>query len=91
MLRKALVLLPDGLFAIRALQAPNGKVTLTHLLEMLDERLIDGSAAGRTDDRNGWSRELLRHHHSKAGCDHDEKYDLGDSHGGGGDRSTLII
>jgi hypothetical protein len=22
---------------------------------------------------------------------HDEKYDLGDSHGGGGDRSTLII
>jgi len=39
------VCLPDGLFAIRALQAPNGKVTLSHLLEMLDGRVIDGSTA----------------------------------------------
>jgi hypothetical protein len=35
-LREALVLFLHGLFAIRALEAANGKVTSSHVLEMLD-------------------------------------------------------
>src|SRR5262249_60654229 len=36
---------------------------------MLDERVVHGSAAERADERDGLSPELLRDHHSEAGCD----------------------
>src|SRR4029453_9232991 len=58
-----------SLLAIGALEAANGKVTLRHFLEMLDERVVHASAPKRADERNGLSRELLRDDQSEAGCD----------------------
>src|SRR5262249_7334616 len=68
-LREALIRFLHGLLAVGALEATNGKVTSRHLLEMLDERIVHGSASERADERNGLSRELLRDNHSEAGCD----------------------
>src|ERR1700730_1818279 len=68
-LGEALIRLPHRLLAIGALEAANGKVASRHLLEMLDERVIHGSAAERADERNSLSRELLRDHQSETGCD----------------------
>src|SRR5262249_23656189 len=68
-LREALIRFLHSLLAIGALEAANGKVTLRHFLEMLDERVVHASAPKRADERNGFSRELLRDHHSGAGCD----------------------
>src|SRR5262249_40317545 len=67
-LREALIRFPHRLLAIRALEAANGKVTSRHFLAMLDERVVHGGAAERTDERDGLSRELLRDYQSKAGC-----------------------
>src|SRR5262245_20178024 len=68
-LREALIRFLHGLLAIGALEATNGKVTLRHFLEMLDERVVHGSASERADERNGLSRELLRDDQSEAGRD----------------------
>src|SRR5262249_50005206 len=68
-LREALVCFSHGLLAIGALEAANGEVTSRHLLEMLDERVVHGSAAERTDEGDGLSRELLRDHQTETGCD----------------------
>jgi hypothetical protein len=51
-LREALIRFSHGLLAIGAFEAANGKVTSRHFLEMLDERVVHGSAAQRTDERN---------------------------------------
>src|SRR5262245_4215474 len=68
-LREALIRFLHGLLAVGALEATNGKVTSRHFLEMLDERVVHGSASERADERNGLSRELLRDDQSEAGCD----------------------
>src|SRR5262245_37058815 len=68
-LREALIRFLHGLLAIGALEATNGKVTSRHLLEMLDERIVHGSASECADERNGLSLEFLRDDQSEAGCD----------------------
>ena len=57
-LREALIRFSHCLLAIGTLEAANGKVTSRHLLKMLDERVVHGSAAQRTDERDGLSGEL---------------------------------
>src|SRR5262249_29884329 len=69
LLREALIRFLHRLLAIGALEAANSKVTSRHLLEMLDERVVHGSAAQRADERDGLSGELLRDHDSETGCD----------------------
>ena len=44
-LREALIRFSRRLLAVGALEPANGKVTSRHLLEMLDERVVHGSAA----------------------------------------------
>src|SRR5215216_7430023 len=72
-LSKALIFRPDNAFAVGAFEPANGKMTFSHVLEMLDERVVHRGTAERTDDRERLSGDLLRHHDAKAGRHlHDE-------------------
>ena len=62
-----LIFRPDNVFAVDPFEPANGEMTSSHLLKMLDKRVVYGSAAQRTDDQKSLRRALLRHHHSKAG------------------------
>ena len=52
-LREALILSANYLLAVRSLEATDDEVTSRHILEMLDECVVHGSAAQRADERNG--------------------------------------
>jgi hypothetical protein len=44
-LRQALIFGPDSVLAVDSFEPANGEMTSSHLLKMLDEGVIDGSAA----------------------------------------------
>jgi hypothetical protein len=48
-LRQALIFGPDNGVAVDSFEPTNGEMTSRHLLKMLDEGVIDGSAANRTE------------------------------------------
>jgi hypothetical protein len=44
-LRQALIFGPDDVLAVHSFEPPNGEMTSSDLLKMLDEGVVDGSAA----------------------------------------------
>jgi hypothetical protein len=44
-LSKTLIFCPDNAFAVDSFEPTNGEMTSSHLLKMLDKRVIHGSAA----------------------------------------------
>ncbi len=68
-LREAFVLSTHQFFAVRPLESAYREMAARHVLEVLDECVVDRSAAQCTDQRNGLRRELLRHHEPEAGRD----------------------
>src|SRR5450756_2659607 len=66
-LSKALIFRPNKVLAIESFEPTNGEMTASHVLKMFDKRVVHGSAAQRTEDWKSLRRDLLRHHHSKAG------------------------
>ena len=66
-LNNAFIFLPDNAFAVDSFEPTNGEMTLSHLLKMLDERVIHEGAAQCADDREGLRCYLLRYDHSETG------------------------
>src|SRR3977135_2342722 len=69
---EAFVLFAHKGFAVAALEPAHGEMTSSHVLKVLDERVVHGGAAECADDRKSLCRDLLRHHNAKAGrhlCD----------------------
>src|SRR5258705_1492032 len=73
LLGEALILSAHHLLAIRSFEAANDKVAPRDVLEMLDERVVHGSAAECTEEWNRLRRKLLRDHESKARRDLSDK------------------
>src|ERR1700681_3954583 len=67
LLRKALIFGLHNVLAVDSFEPANCEMTSSHLLKMLDEGVVDGSATNRTDNRNRLRRDLLRYNHAKAG------------------------